>query len=24
MDQIQERFNDHKASHGVTFGSSAL
>jgi len=23
MDQIQERFNDHKASHGVAFGSSA-
>ena len=22
MDQIQERFNDHKASHGVAFGSS--
>ena len=24
MAQIQERFNDHKASHGMTFGSSAL
>jgi len=23
MAQVQERFNDHKASHGIAFGSSA-